>query len=154
MTTTLNEQQTLQDTMQRLEMAILAPVVSGELPAWIRNVEESAATFAVDWTRQLHSVMHVQYREIAKSDAELLPMVDKMIETDQQLQESFARFHEELHELSRQGAEVGWQETKLAGRCKAIEERGTRLILQIKKQQAAAATWLSEAVYRDRGTMD
>jgi hypothetical protein len=77
-----------------------------------------------------------------------------MIETDGQLLESFARFHEELHELNRQAAQVGWQETKLAARCKAIEERGTRLILQIKKQQAAAGTWLSEAVYRDRGTMD
>jgi hypothetical protein len=152
--TATTEQHTLQDTMNRLETALLTPVIAGEMPAWVRSVEETAATFAVDWTREVHTALHVQYRDIAKADPELLPMVDKMIETDGQLLESFARFHEELHELSQQTEQVGWQESKLADRCKAIEDRGTRLILQIKKQQAAATTWLSEALYRDRGTKD
>jgi hypothetical protein len=147
-------QQALQDTMTRLEAALLAPVVSGELPAWVGSVEEAASTFAVDWTRQLHSVQHVQYREIAESDPELLAEVEKMIAADEELLESFARFHEQLHGFRKEADKIGWQETKLAGRRKQLEESGTQLVLNIKKQQAAAGTWLTEALYRDRGVMD
>jgi len=154
MTTSMTEHGTLQDTMSKLEMALLAPVVSGELPAWIRNVEEAAATFSMDCTRHLNTVQHEQYREIAKSDPELLPQVEKLIEADQHLLEGLTRFHEELHALSKQAEEVGWLEGKLAARRQHVEDTGTKLILQIKKQQAAATTWLSEAVYRDRGTVD
>ncbi len=152
--TTSAPEQTLQDTMTRLETALLAPVVSGEMPAWIRNVEEAATTFAVDWARQVHSIQHVQYREIAHSDPELLPEVEKMIATDDELLASLARFHEELHAFRQQAEKIGWQETKLAGRRQQLEEAGTQLILHIKKQQAAAGTWLTEALYRDRGTVD
>jgi hypothetical protein len=35
-----------------------------------------------------------------------------------------------------------------------VEEEGIGLILAIKKQQAAAATWLAEAHFRDRGVAD
>ena len=152
--TTSAPQQTLQDTMTRLESALLAPVVSGEMPSWIREIEEAAATFAVDWTRQLHTSQHVQYREIAQNDPELLPEVEKMIAADDELLQSFAKFHEQLHGFRQEADKAGWQETKLAGRRKQLEETGTKLILQIKKQQAAAGTWLTEALYRDRGVMD
>ncbi len=35
-----------------------------------------------------------------------------------------------------------------------VEVTGIALVLSIKKQQAAAATWLSEAHFRDRGVGD
>ena len=78
-------EQTLQETMHRFESALLAPVVGGELMTWINGVREASATFGLDWTRYLRSVLHVQYDEIAKVDPELLHQVDQMVETDEQL---------------------------------------------------------------------
>jgi hypothetical protein len=147
-------EQALDETLGKLEKALLAPVVSGELKSWVTNVRQAAATFAVDWTRYLHSVLHLQYQEIAQTDPELLSEVEKMIQTDQQLLEKFARFHEELQTLEKNAEKVEWQENKLAGEQKRIEETGISLILQIKKQRAAAETWLSESLYRDRGVKD
>jgi len=144
----------LEETMSKLERALLAPVVAGELKDWVSDVEEAARTFATDWTRHLHSTAHLEYRQIAKNDAELLPTVTKMIETDQQLLHALAGFQEDLHGLAKQAEEVGWQEGKLSGRQKKFEETGVQLITRIKKQQLAGATWLSEAFYRDRGTKD
>jgi hypothetical protein len=140
--------------MNRLEAALLSPAIAGELKTWLASVEEAAATFAVDWTRHLHTVVHVQYQEIAKSDPELSHCVEKMIATEEQLLQDLAHFHEELHALREQAEKVGWHENKLAGRRQHLEEKGTQLILQVKKQQLAAATWLTEAVFRDRGTKD
>lgn len=153
MTTTLCTQ-ALHESVDRLEAALLAPALPGELKDWLHIVEEAAQTFAVDWTRHLHSTAHVEYRQIGKNDPEMLPTVEKLIEADQQLLSDLASFHEELHSLARQAEEVGWHEDKLAGRRKKLEDFGTQLLLRIKKQQLAADSSLSEAFYRDRGTKD
>src|SRR5262245_26327596 len=99
MTTIALPAQALQETIGKLEPALLAPTLSGELKDWLHNVEDAASTFATDWTRYLHSIAHVEYREIGRNDPEMLPKVEKMIETDQQLLEELAKFHEELHSL-------------------------------------------------------
>lgn len=155
MTTSLSPpMQTLQDTMTRLEGALLAPVVSGELNAWIHNVQQAATTFATDWACYLRSVLHVEYEEIGKTDTELLSIVQQMIRVDQQLLEDLATFLEGLHALSRRAEMAERHEDKLAEERKRLEAAGLKVIVQIKKQQASAATWLAEALYRDRGVAD
>jgi hypothetical protein len=144
----------LEETLSTMETALLAPVVSGELKSWINNVQQAVKTFAVDWTRHLHSVLHVQYAEIATSDPEMSAFVEKMIKTDQELLEELAQFHEALHQLSQRANEVNRDEGKLAGERQAVEDAGIALILKIKKQRTAAATWLAESAYRDRGVVD
>jgi predicted DNA binding CopG/RHH family protein len=147
----LAPEQTLQDTIAKLETALLAPVVSGELLNWVRNVEQAATTFAMDFATYVRTVLHVQYAEIANNDPELLPQVEKLIEADQQLLQDLACFHEELHALRQRAAQVEKHESKVADHRQRVEEAGLSLILRIKKQQAAAGTWLAEALYRDRG---
>jgi len=152
--TTAAPDQTLTDTMAKLEAALLAPVVSGEMQAWVLAVQQAAATFAMDWTTHLRTVLHVQYEQIANTDPELSSCVEKMIQTDHELLEELACFHEKLHDLHQAASHVDWQESKLAAERQNIEQVGIGLILRIKKQQSAAATWLTEAVYRDRGVGD
>ena len=148
---TVAPEHTLQETMTKLEAALLAPVVSGEMKSWVHNVQQAAATFAMDWARELHTVLHVQYEQIANTDSELSSCVEKMIQADHELLEELARFHEKLHDLQGAAEHVDWQETKLAAQRKDIEQFGISLIVRIKKQQSAATTWLAEAMYRDRG---
>jgi len=152
--TTLAPEHALEETLSKVETALLSPVVSGELKSWVANVRQASATFTVDWTGYLNTVLHTQYAEIAATDPELSSFVQKMIQTDQQLLEELTQFHEALHDLKGRAADVKWQEGKLAAEQKRIEESGIALILKVKKQRAAVATWLSEAVYRDRGTVD
>jgi hypothetical protein len=147
-------EQAIQETMAKLEAALLAPVVSGELQAWIRQVQQAATTFGTDWACYLHSVLHVQYAEIAGTDPELLGRVEQMVKTDQQLLEDFARLQEELHELGCRAQKVDKHESKLAEHRQRLEDFGIKIIVNIKKQQAAAVTWLGEALYRDRGVGD
>ena len=108
--------QTLQDTIGRLEEALLTPPIAGDMPGWIRNVEQAAATLTVDWTRHLHSVQHPQYRETAQTDSEQLPRVEKLIAAEEALLQELTRFHEELHSLAEQAEAVGWHEGKLQAR--------------------------------------
>lgn len=152
--TTLAPEHALEETLSKVETALLSPVVSGELKSWVTNVRQAAATFVVDWTGYHHTVLHAQYAEIGATDSELASFVQKMIQTDQQLLEELTRFHEALHDLNRQAADANWQEGKLAAEQKRIEETGIALILKIKKQRAAVTTWLAESAYRDRGTVD
>jgi hypothetical protein len=152
--TTIAPEQTLQDTMTKLEAALLGPVVSGEMESWVLAVQQAAATFAMDWATHVRTVLHVQYEQIANTDPELSACVEKMIHTDHELLEELARFHEKLHDLQQAAFHVDWQESKLAAQRQNIEQSGMGLILRIKKQQSAAATWLAEAIYRDRGVGD
>jgi hypothetical protein len=64
------------------------------------------------------------------------------------------RFHEDLHALAGAAEHVQKNEGKLANLRQRVEEEGTALILSIKKQQAVASTWHSEAHFRDRGVGD
>ena len=152
--TALAQEQTLEETLHKVETALLSPVVSGELKSWVENVRQAAATFAVDWTAYLNTVLHTQYEEIAGADSELLPIVQKMIQTDEQLLGELADFHDSLHKLKSKAGDANWQESRLAAEQQRVEEAGLALILKIKKERAAAATWLAEALYRDRGNVD
>jgi hypothetical protein len=144
----------LQETMHRFESALLTPVVGGELQSWITGVREAAATFGLDWTRYLRSILHVQYDEITKVDPELLHQVDQMVEEDELLLEAYAKFHESLQELAARASKVASHESRLEATREELERTGIDLVVRIKKQQAAAATWLCEAHYRDRGVAD
>jgi hypothetical protein len=154
-TTALAPEQVLHETMSKLEAALLTPVIAGELPVWIRNVQNAATTFGTDWARYLHTVLHVQYAEIAGADQEMLGFVQQMKKTDQQLLEDYAKFQEDLHELDARAKRIPRQETAvLADHRQRVEDAGIRLIVNIKRQEAAASTWLAEALYRDRGVAD
>jgi hypothetical protein len=144
----------LEETLSKLETALLTPAVSGELKGWLSNVRQAAATFAMDWTRYLNTVLHTEYAQIVETDPELSSSVEKMIRTDKSLLEQLTKFHEDLHLLEQRVEQAEWQETKLASERQRLEEEGIALIVHIKKQRTTAETWLAEALYRDRGVKD
>jgi hypothetical protein len=154
MTITTVQAQALEETLSKLELALLTPPIAGEMSNWARTVKEAAATLATDWTRELNTVLHPQYAQIAQTDPEMLSCVERMKQEEQALAEELACFHEELHKLEVATTHVDWQESKLAALQKRVEHDGLQLILRMKKQQITASTWLAEAVYRDRGVKD
>jgi len=158
MTTTLQTQapleHSLQDSMLRLESALLAPAVSGELKSWTATVGEELRAFGPDWMAYVKSVLHPQYSRIAKTDPNLLSRVDQMIQEDRQLLTDFGQFESCVSNLAGRAEQVQKDESKAADDRARVEKTGIDLILRIKKQQAAVTTWLNEANYRDLGTGD
>lgn len=148
------QERSLQDAMLRLEAALLAPVVSGELKQWTEAVAESSQAFGSRWIAFVNSVLHQQYVQIAKTDPNLLPRVDQMIQEDRHLLADFGQFQSSVDDLAVRADQVRKNEGKAAEERSRVEKDGIDLILRIKKQQAAATTWFNEANYRDLGTGD
>jgi len=148
------QEKSLQDSMLRLEAALLAPVVSGELKQWTEVVSEALQSFGSKWVDFVNTVLHQQYVQIAKTDPNLLSRVDQMIQEDRQLLADFGNFETSVDDLAVRAGQVQKNEGKAADDRSQVEKDGMDLILRIKKQQAAATTWLNEASYRDLGTGD
>jgi len=144
----------LNETLTKLESALLAPSIAGEMGNWAREVKQAAATLATDWTREQNCVLHPQYEQIAQSDPEMLSQVHQLTEGDKTLSEELINFYQQLHQLEEATDHVDWQESKLAAQQQRVESAGLQLLMHMKKQQATAGSMLTEAVYRDRGVKD
>src|SRR5215471_13639803 len=88
----------LNESLTKLETALLAPVVSGELESWARTVQEATSGLSQRLPSYLHSVLHPQYAEIAKSDSELLTRVQQLIAEDQNLILEHDKFEKRIND--------------------------------------------------------
>ena len=144
----------LNTALAALETALLTPVVSGEMEAWARTAQQAATELDRRLPPYLRSVLHPQYAEIARSDAELLSRVEQLIAEDQNLLLDQSAFCDRINTFALRAAQVKRDEAQVAAERDGLEEEGIGLIVRIKKQRAAADTWLAEANYRDRGPVD
>jgi hypothetical protein len=144
----------LNQSLGRLENALLAPVVSGELESWARTVQEATNGLSQRLPSYLNSVLHPQYAEIAKSDSELLTRVQQLIAEDQNLILEQDKFDKRVNEFAKRASQIKKDEAQTTTERGKLEQEGIALVLSIKRQRAAADTWLTEANYRDRGPVD
>lgn len=144
----------LNQTLAQLETALLTPVVSGEMELWAKTAQQAAAELEKRLPPYLQSVLHPQYAEIARSDPELLSRVEQLIAEDQNLLLEQSAFCDRMNDFVQRAAQAKRDEAKVAEERNQLELEGISLIVRIKKQRAAADTWLAEANYRDRGPVD
>jgi hypothetical protein len=144
----------LNEALSRLETALLSPVVSGEVESWARSVQEATAVLSQRLPTYLQSVQHPQYAEIAKNDAELLARVQQLIAEDQNLILEQNSFEKRAADFVRRASQIKKDEAQTSNDRMKVEQDGIALVLRIKRQRAAADTWMAEANYRDRGPVD
>ena len=144
----------LNTALTTLETALLTPVISGELESWAVTAQQAVIELDRRLPPYLRSVLHPQYAEIARSDAELLPRVEQLIAEDQNLLLEQSAFCDRINAFAQRAAQVKRDEAQAAAERAQLEQEGIGLIVRIKKQRAAADTWLAEANYRDRGPVD
>ena len=144
----------LKESIDRLERALLTPVLSGELISWVKTVQEAATCLDEMLLPYFKRVLHADYHEIAKSDNELLFRIEQMIAEEQKLVERKDNFRQLLGHLAERTQHVQSDEAKVADERLKLEQEGVELLTEIKRLQTAANTWLQEAVYRDRGPVD
>jgi hypothetical protein len=148
------EETALTEGLAQLERALLTPVIPGELEQWAAAAQGAATALAQPLVQYVENILHEQYAQIAKTDPEMLPRVEQLIATDKSLLEDFQKFQGKAARLVDRAPAAKKDENKVAALLTEIENDGTALILGIRKQQAAASTWLGEALYRDRGPVD
>lgn len=143
----------LKAAIDKLETSLLTPVLAGELVNWITQVQDSADDLD-ELVKPCLERLHSDFTEIAKSDNELLSRVQQMVNVEQELLKQHEEFRRNLHLLATKAPKVFSDEAKVADERLKVERQGTSLLTELKRLQAAASTWLSEAVYRDRGPVD
>ena len=148
------EETALNEGLAHLERALLTPVIPGELEMWAKAVQDATTALAQPLARYVQEILHEQYAQIAKTDPEMLPRVEQLIATDKAILEDFQKFQAKVARLVERAPAAKKDENKVAALLTEIEKEGTALIIGIRKQQAAASTWLDEALYRDRGPVD
>lgn len=144
----------LKEGMTKLETALITPLISGELDGWVKNARQAANDLAPKLKRFIKTVLRSEYDEIAKTDTELLRRVQQMVRDDEKLLADFESFRHDLDSLAERVPLVKNDEAKTNEHRTRIEATGTALVLAIKKHQAAADTWLAEALNRDNGVGD
>lgn len=144
----------LKEGMTRLETALITPLIAGELDSWVKNARQAATDLAPKLKRFIKTVLRSEYDEIAKTDTELLRRVQQMVRDDEKLIADFESFHHDLDSLAERVPLVKGDEAKTNEHRARVETKGTALVLAIKKHQAAADTWLAEALNRDNGVGD
>ena len=148
------EQPALDEALKKLETALLTPVVSGELAGWVQAVKLSSQELGVQLNDFLQSEQRRQYRQIAAEDAELLVRVQRLASEDEELIAAHKEFALSLDKLAEMVSVADRHESRAEEQRSDLEKRGTDLILRIRRHQVATDTWLNEAFYRDRGTVD
>src|SRR5688572_11779292 len=146
--------QGLNESLVKLETALLTPVVSGELAMWLENVEQSAGDLGEPLRRFLQEVQPQEYRQIAASDQELLSRVQQLATEDNALLAALDHFRGSGDKLKPMVQAALHHESKAEEQRSAFEKEGLDLVQRIRRHLVAADTWLAEAVYRDRGTKD
>jgi hypothetical protein len=144
----------LHEALTNLETALLTPVVSGELAPWVRDVREAAARAGDELKNYLGSTQRRQYREMAKADPELLSRIEQLADDDRTLLGKLAQFEKNAAKLEELVNADRRHESRSEDHRAELEQQGLALILSARKHQIATETWLSEAFYRDRGTVD
>ncbi len=152
--TTLPAHQPLNDALQKFEMALEAPVVPGELVEWTQSAQAALEELAHQERRQLVAVHQQEFAEIAHQDPGMLWRVEQMQDEDAAIGRALQEAQSGLAALNQRAEAVQSDEAAAEPLRREMVDRGLELVIRIRKQEAAAKTWLAESLQRDRGVVD
>jgi hypothetical protein len=137
-----------------LETSLSTPIVSGELAAWVGEVQKAWEEASQQICHAITSVHPGQYEEMGEEDLELLPQIERLKLED----EAIEREREHLDQIVERDAQhvpkLEPDEAKAHRHVQNLIDEGLAFITRVRKQEVAVETWLVEAFNRDRGTAD
>lgn len=141
-------------TLEKFETAIISPIVSGELIEWIASANEAMQELCLSMRRQFVAVHQKDFAEIARQDPELSSCVQQLQNEDATIAHELQHVQQRLASLAELAELAESDELRIAAAREKIAAQCVALVLRIRTQEAAAATWLTEAFQRDRGDGD
>ena len=154
LTTQTHPEHELKTALERFETCLETPVVAGELIAWFDEAQTAWADAAAQIHQHATEIHSRQYKQIAKEDPELLPLVEKLRAEDEAIDEDRDEFDRVLRRCAEQAPKFEPDEERIAGHTKALVDEGIALVNRVRKQEVAVQTWFVEAFTRDRGVAD
>jgi hypothetical protein len=140
--------------LDAFDRSLVRPIISGELPAWVLEVQETWREAAGQIYYQIKQSHPRQYEEIAQQDPELLPRVDLLKREDAAIEEQCEKINESVVRVAEHIPKLEPDEEKAQKYTKALVDDGLAFTVRIRKQVVAVQTWYIEAFNRDRGAVD
>ncbi|REK18789.1 MAG: hypothetical protein DWQ37_03000 [Planctomycetota bacterium] len=145
----------LGEVMSLLERRLETPIVPGELSAWLASASEAFDQVEPLLRAHIEKDHAEQLKEIRNQDAELAHRVSQLREEDARILAEFGVLRQELASLAKQGEQTPVPKSGPAyDAAEKMADRGLKLAVAFRKQEAAIATWFVEAFQRDRGPVD
>ena len=144
----------VKERVAALEDALSVPQVPGELSDWAENACQAAQQLAQALEVELSELRGQQFGDILKQDPALAPRVEEMRRADTEQLHVCQRLAKQLCTIEDQSEKRSEAETSLHERVAHLTECGLRLVVDLRKQDAAIDTWFQEAFQRDRGEGD
>lgn len=151
---TNNPQNDLKTALSNFETSLLTPTVSGELPAWMDEVQKSWAEASAQIHYQVRHLHPRQYEEISKQDPELLPRIELLKAEDEAIEQQREQLAQLINRIGEHAPKLEPDEEKAEKHVKALVDEGTTFLIRVRKQEVAVQTWYVEAFNRDRGAVD
>jgi hypothetical protein len=140
--------------IDKLETALVTPIVPGELAGWVDQVQNTWREAAAEIHYHVKHLHPRQFEQIAKQDPELLPRVDQMKAEDTAIEQQRDRINQMVIRVAEHAPELEPDEEKAQKYTKSLVDDGTSFIARVRKQCVALQTWYVEAFNRDHGAVD
>jgi hypothetical protein len=140
--------------LDEFERSLVRPIISGELPAWVQEVQEAWREAAGQIHYQIKHLHPRQYEEIAQQDPELLPRIDLLKIEDTGIEEQREKINQSVVRIAEHVPKLEPDEEKAQKYTKTLVDDGLAFVARIRKQVVAVQTWYIEAFNRDRGAVD
>lgn len=141
-------------TLEAWETALDTPVVSGELQAWMEQVQSAWQDVASKVEQHAGELHPRQLKQIADQDPELIPQVEKLKAEDEEIQKDRESLERRLSTLAEHAPDFEPNEEKIKQHVEALAKHGISFVNRVRKQEVALDTWFMEAFQRDRGVAD
>lgn len=144
----------LHGALETFETCLLSPVVAGELVSWAQAAQQAMQELLTHERLQLAAVHQQEFAEIARQDPDLSTRVEQLQDEDGLIGQELLETQQQLNDLVAAAEAAEPDELRVETLRARVEERGLSIVLRIRRQEAAARTWLVESFQRDRGDVD
>jgi hypothetical protein len=144
----------LRTALAAFETSLSTPIVSGELAAWMSEVQESWEEASAQIQNNVSHLHPRQFEEIAEQDQELLPQIEQLKAEDEAIQLEHERISQMIARDAQHVPKLEPDEGKAQKHVQNLIDEGIAFVTRVRKQEVAVETWLVEAFNRDRGAGD
>lgn len=142
------------DAVEELEVSLQTPVVPGEMVRWAEAMKRNIDKLHPVLNEQLNEVHHRTIKQIAMEDPELSTRAVALKDADRQIMQQLEKLLTSVRTLPDRVANVEPDEASMNSELEQIVNDGLKFVLDVRGQETAINTWMTESVYRDRGMGD
>ncbi len=147
-------QSALPTALDEFETCLEVPIIPGELLNWAAAVRRTCVEAVTTLITEVESRHKLILEQIVKEDPELATRVQNLRQEDANLLQQARQVLAEANMISGDATELESQDPTIKQDTEGFIDRGLKLIIDSRKQEAALTAWYQEAFNRDTGDGD